>query len=245
MKQIVLQQTESTNDDALFMIRQSNNPKKMVIFTKQQTKGRGTRGRVWDTPKSAILGTLIYPLHRPISHYVGVTLSIAIAIATVLRKYKADVYVKWPNDLVYKEKKLAGILVEQARSQDGKLAFAIGFGINITLSKIADDRVGLSELIGELSERNIETIREECTAAIDACLQEFEMKGIQPTIARWEGYGAYLNQPVDVYQDGQKVVHGLLLGIDARGSLIVKNNQGTFHFFSATLRLGINNDSTR
>ena len=236
MKHIFLQTTTSTNDDAINFICRSDFAEKMVIFAQHQTQGRGTRGRVWDSPKKAVLATLIYPLMHPISQYTGVTLSIGVAIARVLRQMGFPVQVKWPNDIICGGKKLAGILVEQAQSLKGQKAFVIGIGLNIELSAQYKDRIAINEL-RNLTPNEVDDLGECLIQAIDKCLQEFEALGFEPTFKCWSQYGAYAGRFVDVFHDESKYLSGQLKGINTQGSLIIVNSNGEHCVTSGTLRV--------
>ena len=243
MKQIHLKTTASTNDDALRLIRESLVPEKLVIFTQEQTQGRGTRGRVWESPKQAVLATLVYPISHPLPYYVGVTLSIGVAIARSLRALGAPVHVKWPNDIVCRGKKLAGILVEQAQSQNGQRALAIGIGLNIELNGERTDRIGFVDL-AFLSAIDCDTLGERLVRAIEECLQEFELFGFEPTYKSWSDYGAYIGRFVDVFQDDIRVLSGQLKGINNQGALLIVGTEQEHCVTSGTLRVRKYHDGT-
>jgi BirA family biotin operon repressor/biotin-[acetyl-CoA-carboxylase] ligase len=117
---------ESTNDLALAWIRSNLTSAGDVVVAAEQTGGRGRPGRQWHSPKGALLFTAVLPFYP---HRVGWTsLAAGVAVAQACRDFGAPAGVKWPNDVVLHERKLAGILVEA--NSTGLVA--VGIGMNVT-----------------------------------------------------------------------------------------------------------------
>jgi BirA family transcriptional regulator, biotin operon repressor / biotin---[acetyl-CoA-carboxylase] ligase len=124
--------TVSTNADAAAAAREGA-AEGLVVLAERQTGGRGRLGRQWQSPARA--GLAVSALLRPpvpIVRYGWLPLLAGVALATVVRRLgELDAVLKWPNDLLVEERKVAGILCEAA--PDGSVV--VGIGLNVTLAE--------------------------------------------------------------------------------------------------------------
>jgi BirA family biotin operon repressor/biotin-[acetyl-CoA-carboxylase] ligase len=126
-----LSTTGSTNEDALAWAEEGA-PEGALVVADQQTKGRGRRGRSWlSEPGHSLLFSLVLrPATRSLpllSTAIGVGACEALRSATRL-----SVMLKWPNDLVVGDRKLAGILIETRSSPGENVIAAAGLGLNLS-----------------------------------------------------------------------------------------------------------------
>ena len=126
------EELSSTNDLALARLR-DNSPRPFVIVAERQTAGRGRGGNTWHTGDGAIAATLGLTITRDALPYLS--LMTALTITETLENFQPPVpspqspipyTIRWPNDVLFKDKKLAGILIESPNPTSA----AIGFGIN-------------------------------------------------------------------------------------------------------------------
>ena len=110
-----------------------------MIVAQSQTAGRGREGRAWQSPQG--LGLYLSAIVRPplpLAMVPPMTLAIGVAICDAVRGFGAEAHLKWPNDLLVRGRKLAGVLVE-AQSQGPRLeAVIVEVSGGITRSTIAD-----------------------------------------------------------------------------------------------------------
>lgn len=128
----VVEQTGSTHDDLLAAARRGAS-QGTVLVAEAQSAGRGRMGRRWVSPPRAGLtfSVLLRPAAVPAARRGWVPLLTGVAIAAALRAEAGlDAGLKWPNDVLVNEAKLAGILAEQAGD-----AIVVGAGINVTVSR--------------------------------------------------------------------------------------------------------------
>jgi BirA family biotin operon repressor/biotin-[acetyl-CoA-carboxylase] ligase len=128
---VVHEVLDSTNAQALKLARQGERGP-LWIVAKRQTAGRGRRGRPWISQRGNLFATLLLtaagaPEHRPQLSLVA-ALALHDALVEITASLKPRMAIKWPNDLLLEEAKLAGILVEGEGGEDG--AVAIGIGVN-------------------------------------------------------------------------------------------------------------------
>ncbi len=132
----VLAETESTNAVVTAAAR-SGTPEGLLVAAEYQSSGRGRLGRTWTTPpRSALLmSALLRPTAVPAGRWPWLGLLVPLAVASAVRRVaEIPAQVKWPNDVLVEDRKLAGILLERV---DGPAA-VVGIGLNVTLR--ADER---------------------------------------------------------------------------------------------------------
>jgi BirA family biotin operon repressor/biotin-[acetyl-CoA-carboxylase] ligase len=126
-----LGEVASTNDEALALAR-SGAPDGTVVCARAQTHGRGRLGRDWHSPDVGnVYLSLVHRPTLPPAELAGLTLDLALAVARVLDHHGVTVGLKWPNDLVLDDRKLAGILTELHLDAAGGPALVIGLGLNL------------------------------------------------------------------------------------------------------------------
>jgi len=112
----------STQDEARRLLEEGRATKGHVVIAKRQTAGRGRFGRLWVSPKGGFYATFILPkLTHP-------SIRVGLAFRDALRRLGISTQLKWPNDLLIGEKKLGGILVEEACG-----LHLAGVGINLSM----------------------------------------------------------------------------------------------------------------
>ncbi len=116
----------STNDMALDRLREGCGEVGHVLVAESQIAGRGRRGRIWHSPRGALMLTAILPFAPERAGWTA--LAAGIAVARAARACGAPAGVKWPNDVVVHPRKLAGILVESCVPEKA----AVGIGLNVT-----------------------------------------------------------------------------------------------------------------
>jgi BirA family transcriptional regulator, biotin operon repressor / biotin---[acetyl-CoA-carboxylase] ligase len=132
MRVIFLPETDSTNLEAERRLA-AGAPTPFVLFAARQTAGRGRLGRAWhSTEGGGLYLSFVFQPRLPPARMPKFTLWIALRICQMLNeKYQLPVLVKWPNDLVYEGRKLAGLLTEARIDADLMRDLICGLGINV------------------------------------------------------------------------------------------------------------------
>lgn len=132
---IKLDRVASTND---YFKEQLSNFKPLeegsAIMATEQFQGKGQRGNVWrsEPGKNLTLSILLYPSFLEVSKHFFLNVAISLGIAKWLQtQTKAQISVKWPNDIMADQKKICGILIENQVKKDVFSSSIIGMGINI------------------------------------------------------------------------------------------------------------------
>lgn len=165
-KIIILDTIDSTNSYLLNLA--SDNNKSLICLAETQTNGRGRLDRAWFSPPDNIYLSLLWHFNYNINQLSNLSIEVAVAINNILRKLGViDSIIKWPNDILWHNRKLSGILIETRVNATNNTCYAvIGVGLNINLSKnlllnsnIAanvniDQTVDLTEIMQITPERN-------------------------------------------------------------------------------------------
>jgi BirA family biotin operon repressor/biotin-[acetyl-CoA-carboxylase] ligase len=130
----IIEHTESTNNDAIFLCRSKNPPHGTALFARFQTAGKGQRGQHWESePDANLLMSVL--LKNPLI-FSEKPFLLSMLVAVVCRQLLAEllttpVHIKWPNDLIIADRKAGGVLIENIyRGKEWQWAVA-GIGINI------------------------------------------------------------------------------------------------------------------
>ncbi|HYN77314.1 MAG TPA: biotin--[acetyl-CoA-carboxylase] ligase [Lamprocystis sp. (in: g-proteobacteria)] len=223
----VHEQLDSTNG-RLMAEGQQHAPAGTVCLAESQTAGRGRRGRAWVSPFAVNLYLSIlwrYPLGP--AALGGVSLAAGVAVAAVLERFgMTDFGLKWPNDLLWRGRKLGGLLLEVAGESQGPSYLVVGLGLNLRMDAaqgraIDQPWVDLHQALdGQVPGRN-----RLAAALIDGLLEmlgRFGLNGGQdgltPFLADWERFDLLRGQRVQVHL-GERLLEGDYCGIDADGAL--------------------------
>src|SRR5699024_6564032 len=139
MNLIKLSATDSTNTFLSELVRDSTLQSPTVILTDNQTAGRGQRGNDWysEPGKSLAMSIYIKPNMLLAKDQFYLSMLVSLSVKEVLKGFGIpQVSVKWPNDILSRSKKLAGILIENTVKQDKIASSIIGIGINVNTKPV-------------------------------------------------------------------------------------------------------------
>ena len=195
-----------------------------------QTAGKGRRGRRWISGlgRSLVL-SVSWRLAAPADGPSGLSLAVGVALVEALAAGGFDgMMLKWPNDLVVDDRKLAGILVEVSRFGSGSAACVVGVGFNLDLAPADSGRIDqpwtdFARGLGRVPARST-LASQAANAFLDAC-EQFRDHGLEPFAARWREHDALHGRAVRVLS-GSPPIEGTARGIDGDGALLVEHSAG-------------------
>ncbi|WP_067836482.1 biotin--[acetyl-CoA-carboxylase] ligase [Amphibacillus sediminis] len=213
----------------------------LVVVAERQTAGKGRLNRTWFSNNSGglwfsfILRPTLLPTQAP-----QLTLLTATVLAEVIaNKTNLQPSIKWPNDLLIGDKKVAGILTEMQAEQDGIHYLVIGIGLNINQGPEAfDDRVK-----NRATSLSIEAQKRfDKRDLLQAILTRFEYHyehyleyGFEQVKKNWESYGYRINQSI-TYVTRNQTHNGIIKGIAEDGALLVETkNKSVERLYSAEI----------
>lgn len=223
----VLPETESTNA-VVAAAAGTGVPEGLVVAAEYQSAGRGRLGRTWTTPpQSALLmSALLRPTQVPEARWPWLGLLVPLAVAAAIRSVgEVPATVKWPNDVLVEDRKLAGILLERI---DGPAA-VVGIGLNVTLRE-AEKPIPLATSLA--LEGAATTDRVTVMAAVLRELATRYQAWVQaegdpgPVLADYREFSATLGQAVRVELPDGTFLEGTATDLDADGRLMVTTADG-------------------
>lgn len=247
---------DSTNNRAMQLVEagQGRDSSGRAIFAEQQTAGRGRRGRTWVSPlASNIYCSLIWRFISGASALSGLSLAVGVATVQALETlgYKG-IKLKWPNDLLWRGRKLGGILLEMSGDAAGPCDIVIGIGINLTMSQLnlsqdeeqesanTNNHSAIDQAWVDLLEvgrsDGADGVVVDKNAVVSAMLNQllpmlanFEQQGFAGSLNQWLQRDAFLNQDV-VLHLGDKQITGQYIGVEQDGSLLIDTPDGRRSF---------------
>jgi BirA family biotin operon repressor/biotin-[acetyl-CoA-carboxylase] ligase len=199
-----------------------------------QTAGRGRRGRRWTAPLgSGLCVSAAWQFEAAPPDLPALTLATGVVVRRVLHTLAGlEIALKWPNDLLWDERKLGGILIEMTAEAQGGCHVVIGLGINVAmpvalLATVSDWARGAADLTiatngapprrGELAARLIHALGELCAA--------YAISGFAPYRAAFRAADYLRGRPITLDGANGSTV-ATALGIDAGGALLVETTSG-------------------
>lgn len=217
-------------------------PSGSVLAVEWQSAGRGRLGRTWHSGLgNALTFSVLWRFPFGLAALSGLSLAVGVALMRALRKLNvADAGLKWPNDVLSKQGKLAGILIEAQGDMLGPSLVVIGVGLNLRLPQAVVQRIDqpVSDLAGAVAgmpERNalLAVLLQELADMLD----EFARLGFASLRAEWERYHVYQNRQVKMLlPDGSQTV-GVVRGVTEEGALQVETAQGMQVFNAGEISL--------
>ncbi len=202
-----------------------------VVAAEIQTNGRGRIGRSWHGELgSGLTFSLLWRFRKGITKLTGLSLVIGIAIIRVLRSYSINqVSLKWPNDLLYNNCKLGGILVELRGKVNDPTYAIVGIGINFNLSAsikstIQQDSADIFQITGKHLDRNVFL----SALLLELCniLSNFEIHAFSHFRDEWISYHAYQGKNVKLILPNNLFVTGRVDNINSDGSICLLTSSG-------------------
>lgn len=225
-----LESVDSTNNQAKRLAEQGA-PHGTVVLAERQERGKGRRGRAWDTPgKTSIAMSFLLRPSLALEHASMVTLVMGMAAAAACRELCGlEARIKWPNDIVLQGRKLCGILTEMSAEMDGINYLVVGTGINVNQETFPPEiRQTASSLLLTGGQR----ISRASLAAL--CLDKFEQyyerfletEDMSRLMEEYNGMLAGIGAGVRVLAPGNEH-EGISQGINQKGELLVRLPDGS------------------
>lgn len=226
----------STNTHALHLALEGA-PEGTLVLADSQSAGRGRLGRAWwDEPGTHLLLSFILRPGGDMERWPRVGLAAALALAQVIAPKTAHtVHIKWPNDVLVGEKKVAGILLETAL-QAHPPALVLGMGINLTAERLPDElqhrAAALSAFTFHRPDRAV--FLRDLVLALGQTLPLIHRPSRLNALCTPLLYG--LGHPITLHTSGG-MVHGRFEGLAEDGRLILASPNGLQSYYAGDVSL--------
>lgn len=239
----VLDSVESTN--TLLMQRAAGGaPGGSVLAAEWQTRGRGRGGRTWhSTYGAALTFSLLWRFQQGAGFLSGLSLAVGVAVTRALAAIGVpDAGLKWPNDVLWRGRKLAGILIEMQGDMLGPSGVVIGIGLNCRLPDVLRERidqpaVDLAAASGMLPDRN--RVLALILLEAERMLTQFAHDGFAPLRDEWQCRHVYQGQTVGIVLPDGNVTEGTAQGVADDGALLLATTAGMRRVHSGEVSLGM------
>jgi len=210
-----------------------------VLIAKRQTKGRGRLRRGWESPAGGLWLSVLLKPKLSLSEAAKLTLSAGVAVAKTLRElYNLEAGIKWPNDIVVKGQKIAGILGEVAGEWNTVQTLVLGIGINTNFSRQALSAelqaTTLQELLGR--KVNLNQLAAELLLNLEREFEALESGDSTGLVQRWTSLAIGIGRIVQVERAGQ-IYQGIFRGIRESGELVLESEGEELVFSSGEVSL--------
>ena len=226
MKIEIFEEIDSTNE---YLKRQKDNKNYDIVIAHKQTKGKGTRGRVWLSTEGILMFSIVIKEDKNISmeEYTKLPLVVGMALLSALEEIeKLPFMFKWTNDIYLYDKKLSGILTEKIGED-----FIVGVGINLNILEFGDlNAISLKAVSGKDYDKL------ECLKSIVNKIKEYIYKfyrGEWNLILGEINEKNYLKNKEIKFIGVDRIYDGVVKGINNDGELILEEKGKNYN-----LRIG-------
>jgi BirA family biotin operon repressor/biotin-[acetyl-CoA-carboxylase] ligase len=237
----ILDEVASTN--SLLLTRaQAGAPGGTAIAAELQSAGRGRMGRVWHAGiGGALTFSLLWRFSQGAGFLAGLSLAAGVAVMRTLKTLGAgEIGLKWPNDVVWRGGKLAGILIEMQGDMLGPSAAVIGIGVNVSLADAVRGRIDqavtdLETACGRPLDRN--TVLARLLGALHHALEVFARDGLAPFREEWQRHHVHQDKTVSLLLPDARREQGIARGIAEDGALLIETRAGLQRWHSGEVSL--------
>jgi BirA family biotin operon repressor/biotin-[acetyl-CoA-carboxylase] ligase len=216
-----------------------------LVLAERQTAGRGRRGRKWASPFAEnIYYSLVLRIEGGMRQLEGLSLVVGLAVMQALRELGVSAAgLKWPNDVLVGQKKIAGILLELVGDPADVCHVVLGVGINVNMQmtdEVDQQWTSMRLESGQVFDRNhlVAALGEK----LQAYLSRHQIDGFSAIQAEWEQNHLWQGRAVSLIA-GVNHIDGEVLGIDSQGALRLKVDGLEKVFSGGELSLRLRDDS--
>ncbi len=233
---IYLPECRSTNESLADLIKDSDTPilEGSLLYTTHQTAGKGQRGNTWEAEKGKNLtfSILLTPNFLFPKQQFQISVMVAVGLQNALAQLLPNktVQIKWPNDILVNEAKIAGILIENTVTHLKINSSIVGIGINVNQENFPVERP-ITSLVLELKTAfNLEETLQIIIRHLDAAYLRLRNAGYTSLLKQYYQH-LYKYQTPAIFQDIKGYLfHGTIIGITETGQLEI-DSEGTVQLF--------------
>jgi BirA family biotin operon repressor/biotin-[acetyl-CoA-carboxylase] ligase len=221
--------SEIFSTNAFLKTKLINESEWLVCLSESQSKGRGRFQRNWHSPFGKNIYCSVQWIFRgDVTELAGLSLVMGLAILKGLIAYGLNrdyLSIKWPNDIYYKGKKIAGILIELSAESHFETHVVIGVGLNVNMHEADIESSWTSLYLETEIEHDRHPIIISVLTQIFIYLNDYNKDSRERHLSEWSKYDHLFGLNVKVKQYNQ-VINGVAQGVNEVGDLIVRENSG-------------------
>jgi len=224
-RNLYIKQTLSTNALAWEMNRDKELTEGSVLYTDFQMDGKGQPGNSWEAEdgRNLLFSIVLHPQHIPMDELFLLSELVSVSIKDALDNYTSGITVKWPNDIYWKDKKLAGILIENSLQGSRIKTVVIGIGLNVNQKEFksnAPNPVSLLQITGK--KQNRKQLLDQICQNIMNLYNDFDKDKIQTNYT----CSLYRKDGFHTYQEDNVQFQAKICKVQPDGQLILERENG-------------------
>ncbi len=234
---LIFDRIDSTNSEAIRIAKSQVNGN-FLIVARKQTSGRGQKNKEWESLDGNLHASILLQSTLNINKLKELPFLVAIALKKALKIYVhnhkdySKIKLKWPNDLMFGHKKLAGILLESININN-KNYVIIGVGVNTHFVPNIKDRECTSLFNEGIILKNADDFLNNFIVKFDYCYEKWKNENSFDTIKKeWIKNAYRLNEKI-VFNNTEDKITGIFRGIDCEGRICIEQNNGLVMSFSS------------
>lgn len=222
MKVIKLGAIDSTNDFLKGLSRKQQLENFTVVTAENQTKGKGQMGSVWDSEvgKNLTMSVFVKDSLSDVNQIFNLNIGVALAVVEALETFNIpNLMIKWPNDIMSYNFKIAGILIENSIKSDGTVHSIVGLGLNVNQINFENLQKASSLAVICDAQFDKEKIRDE---VVEKIKQNIAIVNGGDTTSLWLEYTNRLFKkgiPMPFKDNSNQNFMGIIQGVSAYGKL--------------------------
>ncbi len=222
-RKIIFKETlDSTNNYAAKLLQAGELSHGTVIMSGEQTEGRGQRGAVWaaEPYKNLIFTCFLEYDNLSVSSHQAITHFVSLALIDLLSFFGISASIKWPNDILIGNKKIAGVLIENQLENTAIKSSIIGIGLNINQTEFG----GFNATSLKLENQMEFSVENTAMKLIEFMQTRFNQLQVNNLIGLKNEYLnlLWLLNKSSLFEDENGIFEGKIIGTDAFGRLIVE-----------------------
>jgi len=231
---LIFEEIDSTNSEALRIAKKSPTTD-LVVLARKQTGGRGRSGKFWESLEGNLHASILLRLNNKPSLAPQLSFVIANALYETIADLCQDtalfdqVKLKWPNDLLIRDKKVAVVLLESINVDNAQYVVIV-FGINIEQYPQYLSRPITSLKNENIEFANVDNLLNLLIKRFDSLYKTWQQEGFYRTRGSWLKHAYKLNSTITI-DNGKNKVSGVFRSIDEEGKLVLETEDGkTYNF---------------
>ena len=225
-----LREIDSTNNYLAALCKDGKAKEFYTVVAEKQTAGKGQRGNSWESEdgKNLTFSTVVYPTALKARDQFSISMITSLSMLCVLNEYAEGFSIKWPNDIYWNDKKIAGILIENELEGDYVTQSIIGIGLNVNQEKFLSDApnpVSMRQILGSIISRKevIEKILYCLTLSYNRLEVDFEQM-VKETCFVYQQV-LYRNKGFHTYRDAKGLFKAEIDQVEPDGHLRLRDEQ--------------------
>jgi BirA family biotin operon repressor/biotin-[acetyl-CoA-carboxylase] ligase len=225
---IHLSETDSTNRYLNTLFAEGDVEDLTTVVADFQTAGRGQRGNTWNSDEGAnlLFSIALNPTFMPARDQFLVSQAVSLAMKEALSDFTGDISIKWPNDIYWRDRKIAGILIENVLSGNHIAHCVIGIGLNVNQKSFREDipnPVSLAQITGHDEDK--ESLLDSILSHLARHYEEIRLGKVAEMVESYKS-SLFRRQGLFRYRDANGEFEAEIADVEEDGRFVLRDSEG-------------------